>query len=243
MSYILEALRRAEAERQRGAVPGLHAQPAATALADAGLMAAPAGASGRWRLAALAGAGLVALGAVAVGWLKPAQPDRAAAPTLAVVATAPPTVAPTPTPPTALANVVATPAPTAQPSLMPAPAAAPLPRLPAAPASTAPIAPPIPPAAAAVVAAASVPAPRLASPTPPARLPTLAELPDALRRELPALSLGGAVYAEQSAQRMVIVNGQVFHEGDRLGADLQVQEIRLKSVVFSQRGQRFEMPL
>ena len=27
MSYILDALKRAEAERERGAVPGLHSQP------------------------------------------------------------------------------------------------------------------------------------------------------------------------------------------------------------------------
>ncbi len=232
MSYILEALRRAEAERQRGAVPGLHAQPAATALADAGWVTAPAGASGRWRLAALAGVGLLALGAGAVWWLKPAQTYRTAAPAPAVVAVAPPTLGPAPTP-------------TAPPSAMPAPAA-PLPQPPASVAAIAPVALQRLPAAAApeaVVAPASAPAPRNVSPIPPARLLTLAELPDALRRELPALNLGGAVYAEQPAQRMVIVNGQVFHEGDRLGADLQVQEIRLKSVVFSQRGQRFEMPL
>ena len=29
MSYILDALRRADAERERGAVPGLHSQPVA----------------------------------------------------------------------------------------------------------------------------------------------------------------------------------------------------------------------
>jgi general secretion pathway protein B len=42
---------------------------------------------------------------------------------------------------------------------------------------------------------------------------------------------------------MVIINGQVFHEGDRPTADLLVQQIGLKSVVFAFRGQRFEMPL
>jgi general secretion pathway protein B len=33
MSYILDALKRAEAERERGAVPGLHSQPMARAAA------------------------------------------------------------------------------------------------------------------------------------------------------------------------------------------------------------------
>ncbi|MBC7955599.1 MAG: hypothetical protein H7Y33_06995, partial [Cytophagales bacterium] len=35
MSYILDALRRADSERERGAVPNLHAKPAPGALADA----------------------------------------------------------------------------------------------------------------------------------------------------------------------------------------------------------------
>ncbi|MFZ5526448.1 MAG: hypothetical protein ACOZE7_07300, partial [Pseudomonadota bacterium] len=34
MSYILDALKRADAERERGAVPGLHAQPTALPLPD-----------------------------------------------------------------------------------------------------------------------------------------------------------------------------------------------------------------
>jgi hypothetical protein len=42
---------------------------------------------------------------------------------------------------------------------------------------------------------------------------------------------------------MVIVNGQVFQEGAMLGPDLQLEQIRPKSAVFSIRGQRFEVPL
>ncbi len=76
-----------------------------------------------------------------------------------------------------------------------------------------------------------------------ARLPTLAELPEALRREVQPLNLGGSVYAEQPPLRIVIINGQVFHEGDKPLPELQVQQIRWKSVVFSVRGQRFEVPL
>ena len=68
-------------------------------------------------------------------------------------------------------------------------------------------------------------------------------LPEALRRQLPALTLGGAVYAELPAQRVAIVNGQVFHEGDRPVAELRVEQIRPRSVVFSWQGQRFEMAL
>jgi general secretion pathway protein B len=261
MSYILEALRRAEAERQRGAVPGLHAQPASAALADAGLAPA-AGTSVRWSRWLLAAAALLVVAAGAV-WLRmPAAPDRPA-----VLAAAPPVVAPVVSPAVAPATVpppatvarATSPALTAPaPAMQPSPSSTGLASRPAppvvaavqavAPSSTGPGAagavPAVAPAAPTAAVAASLAAkPAIAATAPPARLPTLAELPDTLRRELPALSLGGAVYADQPAQRMVIVNGQVFHEGDRLGADLQVQEIRLKSVVFNLRGQRFEMAL
>ena len=77
----------------------------------------------------------------------------------------------------------------------------------------------------------------------PLRLPQLAELPEALRREIGPLSPGGSIHAEQPAARMVILNGQVFREGDALAADLRVEQIRPRSVVFSLRGQRFEQPL
>jgi general secretion pathway protein B len=42
------------------------------------------------------------------------------------------------------------------------------------------------------------------------------------------------------ASRMLIVNGQVFREGDALAPGLTLQTIRLRSAVFEFRGQRFE---
>lgn len=96
-------------------------------------------------------------------------------------------------------------------------------------------------AAPATTTAAKLPAAGPSSP--PVRLPQLAELPEAMRREVGVLSPGGSVYAEQAAARMVILNGQVFREGDSLSADLRVELIRPRSVVFSLRGQRFELPL
>ena len=92
---------------------------------------------------------------------------------------------------------------------------------------------------------APAPAParaQLAPAAAPARWPSLAELPEAQKRELGPLVVGGAMHAEQAALRIVILNGQVFHEGDKLSPELQVQQIGLKSVVLSHRGQPFELP-
>ena len=48
MSYILDALRRADAERERGAVPGLHAQPVPPVSADAAGSGGPGRCRGSW---------------------------------------------------------------------------------------------------------------------------------------------------------------------------------------------------
>ena len=283
MSYILDALRRAEAERQRGTVPGLHAQPATGTLPagpDGTHTAQRSWRPGTWALAGLLLAGLLAA-AAALGWLLKPTPEVVAvtlptAPPPAAVRSAVPAVplqaaalaaggaqAQPPTPALALAPaavavapVVTRISPEARPSTEPAAAptrplvsaasatavAAPASATAvAAPASTAALSAP---AAAPVASPRVVPAPVVAGPgTAPARLPTLAELPEALRREVQPLNLGGSVYAEQPPLRIVIINGQVFHEGDKPLPALQVQQIRLKSVVFSVRGQRFEVPL
>jgi len=92
MSYILEALRRSQAERERGQVPGLNAQPSALAALPTQRDAPP----WRWLLpAGLLGLALVAL--AAWFWRAPAAP---ASPLPAVVVGAAPTpaVIPSPTP-------------------------------------------------------------------------------------------------------------------------------------------------
>jgi general secretion pathway protein B len=252
MSFILEALRRAEAQRQRGGVPGLHAQPAAAALADLAL-AHQIRARRPWRLVFALAAVLLLLAAAARWWLGPAG----LAPTLS--AAQPLSVAP--------AARVSSPAPAAEPalasSLRVSVTSASVASATAANASrqTSPVAASagLPLIAAPLPLKASAPAPALApislsasasalpSAPPsalssPSRWPTLAELPETLRRELPVLALGGSVYAEQASQRMVIINGQVLREGDRLAPELLLQQIRLKSVLLDYRGQRFELP-
>jgi general secretion pathway protein B len=79
--------------------------------------------------------------------------------------------------------------------------------------------------------------------TPPARLPALAELPVELRQQVPALVVGGSVYSPQASARMVVINGQVFQEGNSLAPELKLEQVRQKTAVFSIRGQRFEIPL
>ncbi len=106
MSYILDALKRADAERERGAVPGLHARPVAPLIAPA--------ANARKRLA-LKVATAVVLGGIAVGlafWRAPAPTSVSATAPPPMAAPAPMALAPATLPPVIPAAVPA-PAPVA----------------------------------------------------------------------------------------------------------------------------------
>lgn len=240
MSYILDALRRADSERERGGVPSLHSRQVPAGIADADDADAPARSTGRlwWAVAALSAALVAALAWVFVGR---AVPTPVPAPVSVAMAPAPaPVLAPAPSPSPALATPAPTPAPPmAQAPARAQPVAAPPPSPEPAPA----------PARSAATAKAPKPAKPVAPVTKPRRtaepdegdtpVPTVAELPDDVRRQLPQLAVSGASYSKNAASRMLILNGQVFREGDKVANDLVLEQIRLKSAVLSYKGQRY----
>ncbi len=245
MSYILDALKRADAERERGAVPGLHAQQN-TALA------APAPARSRLRLWLISGA-VLTLSTIAAGlwlWRGPASDASLATVQLAVVApvvntpaaapVAPQAPAPMPAAPAAPAPVaplvpapVPTPTTTPTPVTAPAPAAAVPARIAAAPTLAAT------PASSAASKTTSTPAPTVPAAAP--LVPLLSELPEDFRRQIPALVITGAVYSETPTQRLLLVNNLVLNQGGLAAPEVSLEEIRPKSSVFSFRGTRFRL--
>lgn len=188
MSYILDALRRADAERERGAVPGIHAQQ---------VPAPSPGSESRPWVWPVAGVGLLLLAAIAWQWMGSADEP----PPPAVVALPPPqpASAPRPAPAISLPPIVVSEAPRPRP------------------------------------------APAASTPAVQARVPTLQELPENIRGQIPAMTVGGSIYSPNAASRFLIINGQVFHEGHRITPDLVLEEIRLKAAVLSFKGQRFTM--
>ena len=224
MSYILDALRKADAERERGSVPSIHAQPSFAGARPAG----PAPASRMWIVVAVIGALLALVAAMAAYLLFGRSPAsevaKPAAPPPSTVAAAP------------AAPAASTPAPVTLAPALPAPPP-PVRKARAAPAASAP-------PAATPTAAASAPA---STPRPPPtakteeRIYTLDELPDDIRRQLPTLSVGGSMYSPTPASRLVNINGQVLREGEHITPDLLVQQIRLKSAVMSFKGYRYTL--
>lgn len=91
--------------------------------------------------------------------------------------------------------------------------------------------------------AAGKPARGNATPAPTERIPSLAELGEDFKRELPTMKLGGSVWSTNPSQRIVVINTQVYHEGEKPAADLVLEQIRATTAVFNFRGTRFTLPL
>ncbi len=234
MSYILDALRRADSERERGAVPGVHAQPVPLGSAEA--KAAPP--SRLWVGVSLT---LAAVLVVVLAWQwmgHDAAPDAADA---ARAAAAPLPVTPAPPPlaeapqPLVPAAALPAPPPAVAPPTVPTQAAVAAVRKPVSPAK--PAASATPRAVAAAASAVNGPAAALAA----SRLPTASELPDDIQRGLPTLVVGGASYSQNAESRMLIVNGQVLREGDKVAPEVMLEEIRLKEAVLSTKGHRYRI--
>lgn len=219
MSYILDALKRADAERERGQVPGLHSQAGRTPVPpDAARSPDRRQTDGRrlWMIALA----LLAIGVfAAMLWRERGTPTATELPPAPAVPAAVAVSPATPTaPPPALA--VTAPAPPVAPILAPPP-----PAPSAEQAATPPVA----------VATPAVPQ-KAASP-----VIRFADLSTAQRTQLPPLNISGASYSENPAHRLLIVNGQVVQEGQAVAPGLLLEQIGAREAVLNQHGLRFSV--
>jgi general secretion pathway protein B len=67
----------------------------------------------------------------------------------------------------------------------------------------------------------------------------LRELPSAIRQSLPSFSVSALLYSSSPASRMVRVNEQMMREGQELTSGLRLDEIAKEGLVFSYRKYRF----
>ncbi len=215
MSYILEALKKSDQQRQRSAAPTL---PAATVAVETsrkpvyyGLFAA-----------ALLGAG------IAIGLLRPWQvpatePAAARSPVLI-------SKQPARTPlysPSEMAGKTAqqSPAPNSTPAALPAPKVE------------------IQQAVATVGRAkpgAAAPMPLADSADAPPRAMPMTELPASIQQEMPAMTIQFHAYSSIPANRLVSINSLMLHEGESLMPGLRLEQITVEGMVFSYKGYRFQ---
>jgi general secretion pathway protein B len=242
MSYILDALRKADAQRESDPARGIHAQPVRTVFAGDDSR----GRYRRWFWGASA-ASVAAVGATA--WYlyhdkdavaiaqtvspppqpyasMPVAPPPAGAVSGAAAAVMPPAPAPGQAGP--LANQrfgLQQPAPTPPGQVAPV---FPQPM----PGTAQPMPPPVIPSAQTgqPPAMPARPAPPPAAPAPPP--PPVAGLP----ADAPKLVVSGGIYSADRNQRMLIVNGQVYKEGADLGSGVQLEQIKPNAAVLRFRG-------
>ena len=220
MSYILEALKKAQAERQLGNAPTIHA-PAPS-------YAAPATAPGARSRALLIGLGAGAVvAAAAILWLRaPAAPAlelAAARAPVSAPASAPVTMAPPVSAPEPVRKVEPTPEPAPKPAPKPTSKPAPAPKLePQRAQQRAP------------EAVAAAPQPALED-----NVRSLQELPEALQREIPKVAFGGYIYSPNPAERLLLVDKMLRREGEEVAPGLVLERILPKAAVMNYRGNRY----
>jgi general secretion pathway protein B len=229
MSYILEALKKAQAERQLGDAPTIHApQPVH--------VAAPRAATGRRPLLLGLGAIVVVGAGALLYWRQADAPVKLVAPS----ARAPAAVVPVPVP--------AAPAPA--PASVPTPAA----RTPERPANELEVSAPPPPvrkaprpaetappaqARAAAKPVAAPPAP--AAPAPEDSLPFLQQLPESVRGQVPRVTFGGYMYSANPADRLLLVDKTLRHEGEEVAPGLVLEKLLPRAAVMNYRGTRYRV--
>ena len=248
MSYILDALRKAERERHLGQAPNLTAAP----LLDE---------SRPWRvgpwLGAGLGLGLGLSGALLAVWLNRPAPPVAALPAApvtpppSVIAAVPPAPVPPPVaapeaPRAAAPPVVKPPAPAAPPVVKPTAPASPPPRR----EPSAKVVAPEPPRSTPTPARPERREPPTRQPVTPGvvtiapasePIPPLDTLPASARRGLPTLNLDIHIYSPDPQQRFVVINGRRYREGERLGEGLVLETVTGDGAILRQGNQRFRL--
>ena len=228
MSYILEALKKSQAERQLGELPSIHAP-------QVQLHDGAASASARRTPVWLALGGVTVAVAAALLLWQPWQADAAAPAAAAVV-------------PVVLAQAVPAPLPVAAPpaAVAPAPVAAFVP-----PAATAapvhharPVAEPkqeTPGQAVSPPVAAPAPA---VPPAPAAEesVPGMRDLPEPIQRQIPAIAIGGYIYSKNPTDRLLLIDKVLRHEGEELAPGLVLEKLQPKAAIFSFKGYRYRVP-
>ena len=201
MSYILEALKKAQAERQLGSAPTLSAVPVGAVPADAAAV--------RRRPAWIALSAVALAAVLAVAAWRFQSPPAPVAVVAAPVRTAP----------------VVTAAPTAPPPLAVVPPSSPPIQKPAAPKPV-----------------AAKPAPVQAAALEEEKLPSLRELPEPIQRAVPPLAFGGYMYSKNPADRLLLIDKALRHEGEEVAPGLVLEKLLPKAAVMNYKGYRYRVP-
>lgn len=72
-------------------------------------------------------------------------------------------------------------------------------------------------------------------------LPLLEDLPAALQAKIPHLKFAGHTYSKKSSQRIIIINGKILREGDMIAPSTYLKEITWEGVTIESNSIRFRV--
>lgn len=82
--------------------------------------------------------------------------------------------------------------------------------------------------------------PKIVKQTPPnGKILGIRELPESLKASLPEIKMTVHSYTEEKRSRFVVINNNMFREGQSIRDDLKVDQITQSGVILSHRGHRF----
>jgi len=65
------------------------------------------------------------------------------------------------------------------------------------------------------------------------------ELPQAIQQELPKVEISAHIYDSNPSSRIITIHGSAFHEGDNVAVGLKLESIIPEGVILSYKGYRF----
>jgi general secretion pathway protein B len=214
MSYILDALRKSDQQRQHGKAPTLLSAQSMPPLSDN-----PRQRFNTWIAAALIGLGIL------IGWLRPWQTQTTTAPVTRQMQSATPAVAPQAPAPAPLAQV-----PAALPIIV---SAVPEPEQPARKSHAS-----SPPESTAQITISEAEAHSNAVML-EQHIVKKDELPLAVRQSLPDIAIAFHQYSNNPGERRVMINNIVLRQGDWVAPGLKLEQITAQGVVLSSQGIQF----
>ena len=73
-------------------------------------------------------------------------------------------------------------------------------------------------------------------------IPGLRDLPEPIQRQIPAIALGGYIYSKDPADRLLLIDKVLRHEGEEVAPGLVLDKLQPKAAIFSFRGYRYRVP-
>ncbi|MRX11882.1 hypothetical protein GJ697_29035, partial [Pseudoduganella sp. FT25W] len=70
----------------------------------------------------------------------------------------------------------------------------------------------------------------------------LRDLPEPIQRSIPQVTVGGYIYSKNAADRLLLVDKVLRHEGEEVAPGLILEKLQPKEAVFNFKGYRYRVP-